>query len=406
MTDLSLEPRSHPTCMSAPHCSTVDSSPCLCLYDHLARQADGDAVATSQRLAVADSRAVIERVAPELAAGGQELAAAAAQVDSELQKLRTYLHQGQIDAAVAAQRTVAARHCVDGAFDRRRRPFPRQLAWLFITLAATFDTAFFGTLFQMLTNADTETPTGRLLTVIAYLPGLVLAGATLIAGIWLGDAVERARNRRSALPDADSTPPPWWPLPITFALLVITAVGVTAWARPKFMQWLAEETGGPVTGIDLPEWVVIILLISLTCTAICAELLTRNSFADADEEVENRAQAVRREYQTLVDGANRSVLRHEQSWLRLRGTLVAAWSNIEDLWAGVAWHETHVGGAPIDHREQTDHPFAQVIRHTPLPPPSVGPLFSAYEVLSRFPADESRTKLQTLTADGDSHWAS
>jgi hypothetical protein len=409
VSQFSLEPRAYPLCLGSPQCPAEKRSTCRCLIDHLAEQARGDAVATAHLLAVNDSKGVIDRARRELSSRGDALVAASSAAEAGLRRLDTFLRQERIIAACRAQIPIAARHEADGAHNRRQRLLPKRwIPDILIGLAAVFDTLFFSNLFRFLLNVDTETPWGRVATLVSYIPGAVLAFSLLITGLWLGEAVELWRIRRSGWPDAERAPRPEWFLPLGLLLLVLTTVGAAAWARPLFLQPLVEASDrlgtapGESTG-GIPTWVIVLLLLMLTVTAIATKVMARNSYADDAEAAEKLQRETQEKYTALLTTAEQSVLAHEQRWQDFRGSVYAVISDVEDLWAAAAWHH---GADVTEPRERWENYLAwRLVQHTPYPPPAFGAVLSAVDTLRQYPFDPPKSKLKELTAQADEQWA-
>ena len=418
----SLEPRAFPLCLASPQCPTEQRATCRCLMDHLAAQSRDDATATAHLLALADSRAAVNRVRTALATGSAQLREADKNARGALRKCDGFLGQGKILEARTAITTLSERHHADGPYDRRQRLIPGGLATarVLIVLAAVFDTAFLGQVFGLLISAPADGRLRALFTVIAYLPGAVLAGALLLAGTWLGEAVERWRDARDGRPKAHAVPRAFWILPIGFLLLVLFTVGTVAWARPQFTQRLAEAAellqtttnrvgAPPQEGAGfVPSWVVVLLLLMLSLTAIAATVVESNSYARWAESADKVLKTAAKSGEELIAAAEEKVALHEQRWAELRGQVFTLISEIEDLWQAAAKHcGSGVGAA--DSGAHTDGPIggnsAPLVRYTPFPPPAFGTVLDAGLTLERFSPDTNREHLRELTSTLRSHWA-
>lgn len=400
-----LEPRAFPLCPASPQCPADGGKPCRGLFDHLELQARGDAVATARLLAVVDSQQVVERAADRLSNAGDGLISAAGAAEGAVARLRTFVREGRIGRPLRRVAEVQEQQAADGAFDRSRRLLPgRWTAEVLIGLAALFDTLFFGSLFSFLINIDDRDVVGRLLGLVAYVPGFVLAASLLVAGLWLGEAVERHGVRRTERHDAARTPAPEWWLPLGFLSLVLITVASVAWLRPQFVTL----TGG--SGEDLiPSWVIMLLLLMLTVTAIAAKVAAHNSYAAQRADAERERDEARAEYQRLRDAAANELAGQQQRWRELRDVTLGLLSAMEDLWAAVARQydgavEPPVRVAPRDDVALTDAVTA-LAQHVPYPPPSWGLLLGAAATADSYAPDRLRDVLDELTGEADIQWS-
>jgi hypothetical protein len=270
-----------------------------------------------------------------------------------LRRLEKFLATYRLgDAGLARRRTIDD-HDDDGAEDRRNRPawLSAWVVWPVIAVSAIYDTVFFAETFKTAIDQDPGAPLWE--QAIAYIPGVLIAMALIIAGSKLAEPLFRHRARASRRPvrgrltwrivlsrvfvnwrpaEEDRSPkdPLWpsWPLPVAFAIFVVGVLGLWAYYRAGAMS-------------EALRWPMVTLLLLLTISAIAFKAFAHNPHADRErstrgaltrstedlEELEIAARqaladliAAWQELQTVIEDAAATSRRH----------IVEAWSEIAD----------------------------------------------------------------------------
>jgi hypothetical protein len=282
-----------------------------------------------------------------------------------LNRLSSLVSERRLGRAGEAFRRVLDEHAGDGAEDRRTRPVWQSapVVWGLILICAVYDTFFFATTFQVALDTPADAPWWE--KAVAYVPGLGIAMALIVAGTLIGKPLFRHRSRaerrsergplnwrivlartfREWRPgkdrrEAGDLPWPSWPLPVSFLLLVLAVLGVWAWLR----------------GNDLRDqslrWPLVALLLLLTIAAVLLKAIAENPFADHWALSRKRLEAVRRTARLREKEVRREITGLTDSWYRLQAVTeqatAAARRELIDAWIEIAEsREQHQRTGPI-----------------------------------------------------------
>ncbi|MEV6298732.1 hypothetical protein AB0M02_04925 [Actinoplanes sp. NPDC051861] len=272
-----------------------------------------------------------------------------------LERLELFQAGQRLGHAGAERRAVVEAHRHDGPEDRRAQPWWHRepVVWTMILLAAVYDTYFFATTFQDALDTDPNGPWYE--QAIAYIPGVSIAIALVLAGYLLSESLSRHRSRAERRPvrgrlnwrivfrrtfvewrpeeqrrSPNDLPWPSWPLAIGFTLLVVGVLGLWAWLRG------ADPDVRDVT----VQWPMVALLVLLTMSAIMLKAVSNNSFARRDARSRTELTAARVERDALEVAARQRIAELTDAWYRLQAVLddalAVARRQFTDAWAQIA----------------------------------------------------------------------
>ncbi|RBQ05564.1 hypothetical protein DQE82_24865 [Micromonospora sp. LHW51205] len=290
---------------------------------------------------------------PALREAGERLIDAWHGAKSALHPLSMLVAERELHDAARDQRRNDQEHADDGAEDRRDQPQWQRswVVWAVILVSAVYDTVFFATSFRDAIDAPDDKLSFEYW--ISYLPGFSIAMALILAGSWLAIPLFRHRSRadrrslrrrlgwrllfrrvfvewRPEDEERGHDALPWasWPLPVSFAILVVGVLGLWAWLR----------------GAKLPQpelrWPLVGLLVLLTVAAVAFKASAHNPYADRKARIEQRREAAVARYQALLDEANRYLGLHAKRWQELRLAVeeaaTAVQRHVAEAWAEIA----------------------------------------------------------------------
>lgn len=406
----SLEPRTYPLCMAGATCSAPGGRPCRALCDFLAEKIRDAPAATASLLAFNESAKIVEEARPGLEGGLADLSHAETETTRHVEGLATFVAQRRIAAAVAADRQVAERYVSDGPYDRRRRP--QWHAWLpilAVAVAGVFDAWFFGRLFGYLGNTKPHGVLSHLQYWIGYLPAVVLAVALYVAGQELGRPVAIWSRRRAW--SGKQSPRPVWLVVVPFTVLLLSVVGVVAWVRASLLlgvQQVDQSDDGVSTGPVIPDWTIIVLLVTVSLSAIFIKISCANPDADSAKDASRQLAATEKEYDERLSAARAALDRHVMVWEKLRGDLWWTHSAVNDLWARARAVFVDLPAPPVARRarpvlpdeEQVDGLLATV----PGVPPAFGIVLHVEHAHGAHSPAPAMRRLEELIAQANQQW--
>lgn len=363
--------------------------------------------------------AEIERTVSEhgeqLRKASRELIARWHRAKAALDSLAMLDSRQDLSEAGQAQRQVRAWQAQDGGEDRRHRPWwlAAPVVWTLIGISAIYDAVFFaGTFRQAVDTGGTPPP---LADQVAYVPGVAIAMALILAGSWLAVPLFRhraraeRRTRRGRLdwrivlrrvflawrPDEQQRDPadlPWpsWPLPVAFGTVVVVVLGTWAWLRSVDIRDVNQRVP------------IVALLVLLTVTAIAFKAAAHNPYADRAKAVEKQWSTTLERFTVLQATARTAVSDLYEAWqdLRLVTTEVAGESRrqIVVAWAAVAngraQHQLAGMVAPSFASVDDDLIGCLVFVEVAGPPLRVAPLREAIATLDRYPPADLEKDLE------------
>jgi hypothetical protein len=402
------------------------------LFRHLLDKLANDDRLATRLLIMREVELLLNRYQPDLDAGRAALVSAHGAALGALRALGTFVTLGEPAASARSLQRVESRHAGDGAEDRRRRPpWPRWLPWTVLVAAGVFETWFFGQIFRFLAGVDFSTTEGKATVLIAYLPGLLLAVALLLAGSLMGEQLIRRKHAKEGWPAGDMARPTW-ELALPLVLVLLAVVGALAWARARFLgavnaaqSAFAQGQAGSVSGGDIfPEWAVIVLIMMVTVAAIGMKAAAHNPFANSADEARRDLDTILKKSAGQCAEVEHALLELERAWDDVRGTLLLALNAVQDRWVMLlrAWPEERQpedGDPRWESAVPPDHPATSAtgsalpdvdrslawLERTPEPLPALGPLRHARQVLLERPPDPLWVEFRRLVSDLDNQLA-
>lgn len=347
-----------------------------------------------------------------------------------LQSYSVLLAEGRIRAAAEGRRRVLDEHRPDGPEDRRSRPRWQSapVVWGLILISALYDTFFFANTFRV--ALDTSSDASRVERLIAYVPGIGIAIALLVAGALIGKPLFRHRSRAERRPRRgplnwrvvfdrtfrtwrtgvderapDGLPWPSWPLPVAFLLLVLGVLGYWAWLRGEDESSRNERL----------QWPLVALLLLLTVSAILLKAIAENAFADRDQRSRRSLRLARWHSWFLERRARRRIAVLTTAWYRLQAVVdeaeTAARRRLTDAWVAIAeareQHQRTGGIAPafagVVADDRVDGPFFAGLAGPPLRTPM---LDQGRELLGECVPERFHDQLEDLLRKAGYQWAS
>ncbi|ADP80321.1 hypothetical protein [Pseudofrankia inefficax] len=407
----SLEPRPYPLCMAGATCSAPGGRPCRALCDFLADKIRDTPAATASLLALNESAEIVGRARPGLEGGLAELSRAETETTRGLERLATFVARRRIAAAVAADRRVAERYASDGPYDRRRRPWWHSwLPVLAVVVAGVFDAWFFGKLFGYLGNTKPHGLWSHLQYWIGYLPAVVLAVALYVTGQELARPVAIWSRRRAW--SGKQSPRPVWRVVVPFAVLLLSVVGVVAWVRASLLigvQQVDQSDTGVPAGPVIPDWTIIVLLVTVSLSAIFIKISCANPDADSARDASRHLAATEKEYDELLSAARTALTRQVIAWEKLRGDLWWTHSAVNDLWARARAVFADLPAPPVARgarpvlpdEEQVDGLLATI----PGVPPAFGIMLHVEHAHGAHSPAPAMRRLEELIAQANQQWS-
>jgi hypothetical protein len=319
-------------------------SGCVCgVRELVARQAEqGERAADevdaaemrSLLVAVRDGYETV-RSDPRLAVRRHAATTAYVRAERHLNRLRTTLAERQVERCADTVTSTERRAAAEG---RRRPTWLRWLRWPAVLAIGFFDVWYFNQVFRYLTsqtgdaaNGDTPWLYGVLETLVAVVPGLVLALVIATSADLLLRplrAWKAAAFRTPEKPDETQRLSwvhralrmlgavgrwmlrlAWWLLPIGFVLFTLGVIAVWAGLRAKYPT-------PPSQGY--PQLSVILLIMLLAVGIMAVKIAADDPAADELSAARRRLRWRQRAYRLRADRADRLIGAYDSAWRDLR----------------------------------------------------------------------------------------
>ncbi|MFE2292669.1 hypothetical protein [Streptomyces sp. NPDC059452] len=374
----------------------------------------------------------------QLAEAQAELGATAAKVLGSAERVRGGIEaverftMGRSPArARRSARRLEREHATDGPEDLRRSPVLwRWVLGLSLLASAVFEAAFIAKIVQEVVLAGE----GSLEWYLAYLPGVGITVCLLAAGTLLADSVFRFRTRADRKPErrrtglrtavrdrwrreepltekrADSDLP--WPNMTVPVLLTAGILGMVAvWA---YLRTTYSADDHPHLEAYRPA--VVVLLLTLSASAIMAKILAHNPYADRAREVRKATEKTERSAGSVLEAARKELALHVTPWSSLRSAMVVAEDRarrtLDDACIALVEERARTGAAggfdfPLG---MTVWPYPEEDERSGLPPADTSPrlrlelLDEIREVLNAHAPSKLHDRLEEVAARLNSQW--
>lgn len=255
--------------------------------------------------------------------------------ERHLNRLHDTLVEGHIRRSVERANQAEDRAAIEG---RHRPPWLRVVRWPMVIGIGFFDVWYFSQVFRFLTSqtgdADaggTQRLYGMLETLVAVVPGLVLAGTIAASADLLRRPLEAWKTAAFRKPEATTQAErssresrlvralhalgrwllrlTWWLLPVVFVSFLLGVVAIWAGLRAKY-------TTPPAQGY--PQASVMLLILVLATGTMAVKLLADDEAADAASAARRRMRWQQRLYHLRAYRADRLIGAYESAWRDLR----------------------------------------------------------------------------------------